>query len=80
MISPDTQGETVSHFGNTKELYNHIKENEQDAAFLLHMGDLVEDAHVSDQWQYFFDASQNLFKTTPVMATPGIMTAMTVKQ
>ena len=54
-----------------QELYNHIKENEQDAAFLIHTGDLVEDAHVSDQWQYFFDASQNLFNTLPVMATPG---------
>ena len=71
VISPDTQGETVSQFGNTAELYNHIKENEQDAAFLIHTGDLVEDAHVSDQWQYFFDASQNLFNTLPIMTTPG---------
>ena len=39
--------------------------------FFFILGDLVEDAHVSDQWQYFFDASQNLFNTLPVMATPG---------
>ena len=35
------------------------------------MGDVVEDGHVSDQWQFFFDAAQNLLDTLPIMATPG---------
>ncbi|MFD0681135.1 MULTISPECIES: metallophosphoesterase [unclassified Paenibacillus] len=71
VITPDTQGTSVSAFDNTAKLYDHIKTNEPDAAFLLHMGDVVEDGHVSDQWQYFFDAAQNLLDTLPIMATPG---------
>ncbi|MFJ5714062.1 metallophosphoesterase [Neobacillus sp. NPDC093127] len=71
VITPDTQGTSVSSFDNTAKLYDYIKENEQDAAFLLHMGDVVEDGHVSDQWQLFFDAAQNLLDTLPIMATPG---------
>ncbi|MDR7080142.1 putative phosphodiesterase [Neobacillus niacini] len=71
VVSPDTQGTSVSSFDNTKKLYDYIKENEQDAAFLLHMGDVVEDGHVSDQWQLFYDAAQNLLDTMPIMVTPG---------
>ncbi|MFJ7729137.1 metallophosphoesterase [Neobacillus sp. NPDC097160] len=71
VITPDTQGTSVSSFDNTNKLYDYIKENEQDAAFLLHMGDVVEDGHVSDQWQLFFDAAQNLLDKLPIMATPG---------
>ncbi|GAA3407537.1 hypothetical protein GCM10020370_39290 [Paenibacillus hodogayensis] len=71
VITPDTQGTSVSAFDNTAKLYDYIKANEPDAAFLLHMGDVVEDGNVSDQWQYFFDAAQNLLDTLPIMATPG---------
>ncbi|MBA9087186.1 putative phosphodiesterase [Fontibacillus solani] len=71
VISPDTQGTSVSTFANTGTLYDYIKENESDAAFLIHNGDVVEDASYSDHWQYFFDAAQNLLNTLPVMATPG---------
>ncbi|WP_230503491.1 metallophosphoesterase [Sutcliffiella rhizosphaerae] len=71
VISPDTQGTSVSSFENTKKLYDHIKENESDTAFLLHTGDVVEDGHFSDQWQMFFDAAQNLSDTLPFMVTPG---------
>ena len=58
-------------FDNTNKLYDHIKENESDASFLIHTGDMVEDASVSDEWQYFFDAAQNLLSTMPIMVTPG---------
>jgi DNA repair exonuclease SbcCD nuclease subunit len=71
VITPDTQGTSVSSFDNTAKLYDYIKANEPDAAFILHMGDVVEDGHVSDQWQYFFDAAQNLLDTLPIMPTPG---------
>lgn len=71
VVTPDTQGYSVSTFDNTAKLYDHIKANESDASFLLHMGDVVEDGHVSDEWQYFFDAAQNLLSTLPIMATPG---------
>ena len=71
VISPDTQGTSVSTFDNTNKLYDHIKENESDASFLIHTGDMVEDASVSDEWQYFFDAAQNLLSTMPIMVTPG---------
>ena len=71
VISPDTQGTSVSTFDNTNKLYDYIKENEKDAAFLIHTGDVVEDASVSDEWQYFFDAAQNLLNTLPIMVTPG---------
>ena len=71
VISPDTQGKSVSQFGNTTSYTTILRKMKQDAAFLIHTGDLVEDASVSDQWQYFFDASQNLLNTLPIMATPG---------
>lgn len=71
VISPDTQGTSVSTYANTGTLYDYIKANEPDAAFLIHNGDVVEDASYSDHWQYFFDAAQNLLNTLPIMATPG---------
>ncbi|WP_130605119.1 S-layer homology domain-containing protein [Cohnella abietis] len=71
VVSPDTQGTSVSTYDNTKKLYDYIKANEQDAAFLIHNGDIVEDASYSDYWQYFFDAADNLLSTLPIMATPG---------
>ncbi|MFC4306699.1 S-layer homology domain-containing protein [Cohnella boryungensis] len=71
VVSPDTQGYSESTYANTALLYDYIKANETDAAFLLHNGDVVEDASFSDHWQYFFDASQNLLSTLPIMATPG---------
>lgn len=71
VISPDTQGTSASTFANTGTLYDYIKTNEPDAAFLIHNGDVVEDASYSDHWQYFFDAAQNLLKTLPIMATAG---------
>ena len=71
VVSPDTQGYSESTYANTGTLYDYIKANETDAAFLLHNGDVVEDASFSDHWQYFFDAAQNLLNTLPIMATPG---------
>lgn len=71
VISPDTQGTSPSTYANTGTLYDYIKANEPDAAFLIHNGDVVEDASYSDHWQYFFDAAQNLLNTLPIMATAG---------
>ncbi|MBP1989155.1 S-layer homology domain-containing protein [Paenibacillus eucommiae] len=71
VITPDTQGTSPSTYQNTADLYDYIKANHPDAAFLVHNGDVVEDASFSDHWQYFFDAAQNLSSTMPIMATPG---------
>lgn len=71
LITPDTQGTSPSTYQNTADLYDYIKANHPDAAFLVHNGDVVEDASFSDHWQYFFDAAQNLSSTMPIMATPG---------
>lgn len=71
VVSADTQGETPEQFENTKELYDYIKDEEGDAQFLIHTGDVVEDASYSDYWQYFFDAAQDLLCEMPVLATPG---------
>lgn len=71
VVSPDTQGTSASSFANTGTLYDYIKANEPDAAFLIHNGDVVEDASHSDHWQYFFDAAQNLLSTLPIMTTAG---------
>lgn len=71
LVSADTQGETPEDFENTQELYNYLAENENDASFLIHTGDIVEDASYSDYWQYFFDAAGDLLKAMPFMATPG---------
>ncbi|WP_171683458.1 S-layer homology domain-containing protein [Paenibacillus planticolens] len=71
VVSPDTQGTSVSTYQNTADLYDYIKANHPDSAFLIHNGDVVEDASYSDWWQYFFDAAQNLTSSIPIMATPG---------
>ncbi|WP_171638177.1 S-layer homology domain-containing protein [Paenibacillus plantarum] len=71
IVTPDTQGTSPSTYQNTADLYDYIKANHPDAAFLVHNGDVVEDASFSDHWQYFFDAAQNLSSTMPIMATPG---------
>ena len=71
LVSADTQGESPEDFENTQELYDYLAENESDASFLIHTGDIVEDASYSDYWQYFFDAAGDLLKTMPFMATPG---------
>lgn len=71
LISADTQGTSPSTYQNTADLYDYLAEQESDAAFLIHTGDVVEDASYSDYWQYFFDAAQNLLSVMPIMATPG---------
>ncbi len=71
LITPDTQGTSPSTYQNTADLYDYINANHPDAAFLVHNGDVVEDASFSDHWQYFFDAAQNLSSMMPIMATPG---------
>ncbi|GBG06942.1 hypothetical protein PAT3040_01484 [Paenibacillus agaridevorans] len=71
VVTPDTQGYDVKSYENTAKMFDHIKEKEADAAFLLHTGDIVEDGNSSYEWQYFFDAAQNLLDTMPIVATPG---------
>ena len=60
VISPDTQGTSVSTFDNTTSYTTILRKMNRMLHFLYILGDVVEDAHVSDQWQYFFDAAQNL--------------------
>jgi predicted phosphodiesterase len=71
VVSADTQGASESSFANTGALYDYIKANEPDAAFMIHTGDVVDDASKSDLYQYFFDSAQNLLSTLPIMASPG---------
>ena len=71
LISADTQGTSPSSYQNTADLYDYLAENESDAAFMIHTGDVVEDASYSDYWQYFFDAAEDLLRVMPIMATPG---------
>lgn|GEM_PF-2016751 len=71
VVTPDTQGEDKEDFDNTQELYRHIAQQESDADFLVHTGDLVEDGYSSDQWQWFFEAAQPLLDSMPIMAVPG---------
>lgn len=71
LVSADTQGTSASTYQNTADLYDYLAENESDAAFMIHTGDVVEDASYSDYWQYFFDAAEDLLRVMPIMATPG---------
>lgn len=48
LISADTQGTSASTYQNTADLYDYLAENESDAAFMIHTGDVVEDASYSD--------------------------------
>lgn len=71
LFVPDTQGMNPSQFEYTKQMYAYLAENESDAAFMIHTGDIVEDAQTSDTWQYYYEAAQPLHRTMPFMATPG---------
>ena len=71
VVSADTQSNTKAGYNNTRELYNYIAEQESNAAFLIHTGDIVEDGNVSVQWEWFFEAAKNLLCSIPMMTTPG---------
>lgn len=71
VVSADTQSNTKDGYNNTRELYNYIAEQESNAAFLIHTGDIVEDGNVSVQWEWFFEAAKNLLCSIPMMTTPG---------
>lgn len=60
LISADTQGEDAASYRNTEVLYDYLAEKESNSAFLIHTGDVVEDANISDEWYYFFDAADDL--------------------
>ena len=40
-------------------------------AFFLYAGDLITTAGVDNEWKLFFDAGDWVFRTFPIMATPG---------
>nr|WP_319400478.1 metallophosphoesterase family protein [uncultured Carboxylicivirga sp.] len=42
-----------------------------DPAFFLYAGDLITTAGVDDEWQQFFDAGDWVFRSFPILATPG---------
>ena len=71
LVSPDTQGQTRENFENTKALYEYMAQQESDAAFLIHTGDLVEDGYSSNEWQYFYEAAAPLTDRMPLMASIG---------
>nr|WP_321454303.1 metallophosphoesterase family protein [uncultured Carboxylicivirga sp.] len=42
-----------------------------DPAFFLYAGDLITTAGVDEEWQQFFDAGDWVFRSFPILATPG---------
>ena len=56
--------------GKTGEIFHKAAENLPNAAFMVFIGDIVERPH-NAYWAEWFRAGGKLFKTIPVIATPG---------
>ncbi len=56
--------------GKTGDIFHKASESSPNAAFMVFIGDIVERPH-NEYWAEWFRAGGDLFKTIPVIATPG---------
>ena len=56
--------------GRSGELFHRAFASQPDAAFFLFIGDMIERPH-DEYWGEWFKAGDSLFRTIPVIATPG---------
>ncbi len=56
--------------GISGDLYQKAYEKQPDAAFMIFIGDMIERPH-DEYWKEWFRSGGPLFKTLPILATPG---------
>ena len=56
--------------GVSEELFNRAYLSQPDASFIMFIGDMIERPH-DEYWGEWFRAGGTLFRTIPVIATPG---------
>ena len=56
--------------GVSGELFHKAYDSEPNAAFMMFIGDMIERPHDA-YWGVWFDAGKDLFRSVPVIATPG---------
>ncbi|MBQ3427521.1 MAG: metallophosphoesterase family protein [Clostridia bacterium] len=67
----DPQGRTAAEYKNYTNTLNAAKNDRQDAAFIINMGDFTDNANYDDWWRYFFDASAGTKESLPLMTAIG---------
>ena len=67
----DSQASNVSGFEYYKNAVNKAIAEENDAAFLAHLGDIVESGMCDDWWNMFFEASKGVNETLPIVSVVG---------
>jgi hypothetical protein len=56
--------------GTSGELYQKAVNRQPDAGFMIFIGDMIERTH-DEYWKEWFRSGGELFKTIPIIATPG---------
>lgn len=76
ILMGDTQAppnQTESGFGIFTELFKKAKAEYPDAAFMMHVGDMIDDGNLYSHWSAFFESMKDpgLAASTPIVPTVG---------
>ncbi|KZZ84159.1 hypothetical protein AS29_013285 [Bacillus sp. SJS] len=76
LLMGDTQAppnQTESGFGIYTELFKKAKADHPDAAFMMHVGDMIDDGNLYSHWNAFFESMKDkeLAPSTAIMPTVG---------
>lgn len=71
LLATDSQGFVYSHFELWSDCISRAGQRHADAAFLLHLGDFVEDGMNALQWQSLLNLPNQLLRGLPVMPVAG---------
>ncbi|MTH54204.1 hypothetical protein GKZ89_12405 [Bacillus mangrovi] len=76
LLMGDTQAppnQTQSGFGIYTELFKKAKAENPDAAFMMHVGDMIDDGNLYSHWNAFFESMKDpaLAPSTAIMPTVG---------
>ncbi|WP_198508533.1 phosphodiester glycosidase family protein [Bacillus xiapuensis] len=76
ILMGDTQAppdQTENGFGIFTELLKQSKKDDPDAAFMMHVGDMIDDGNLYSHWNAFFESmkEQNLAASTPIVPAVG---------
>ncbi|PWW20068.1 purple acid phosphatase-like protein [Cytobacillus oceanisediminis] len=76
ILMGDTQAppnQTENGFGIFTELFQKAKQEDPDASFMLHVGDMIDDGNLYTHWNAFFESMKNpkLAPSTPFVPAVG---------
>ncbi|WP_230128819.1 phosphodiester glycosidase family protein [Bacillus sp. CECT 9360] len=76
ILMGDTQAppnQTENGFGVFTEVFNKAKQDYQDASFMVHVGDMIDDGNLYSHWNAFFESMKDpkLAASTPIVPTVG---------